>query len=153
MNEKKLPPVPFVKIEPSEIGEGSYVGEFSHVSQFTTIGKYCSISNLVTIGAQPHALDRFCTYPFKHTPYRVTTIGNDVWIGSNAVILGGVTIGDGAVVGAGAVVTRDVPAYAIVIGSPARILRYRPIQASGWWNLTKAEIEALPEDYTGKEKQ
>ena len=145
------PVVPFVKIEPSEMGEGSYVGGFSHISQFTTIGKYCSIANLVTIGAQPHALDRFCNYPFKSTPNRITTIGNDVWIGSNSVVLGGVSIGDGAVVGAGSVVTRNVPPYAIVAGNPARILRYRPIQAKGWWNLTKAEIEALPDDYTGKE--
>jgi len=52
-------------------------------------------------------------------------IGNDVWIGLGAIILSGVTIGDGAVVGAGAVVSRDVPPYAVVVGSPARIIKYR----------------------------
>lgn len=53
------------------------------------------------------------------------TIGNDVWIGNNVIVMQGVTIGDGAVIGAGAVVTRDVPPYAIVVGVPAKIMRYR----------------------------
>ncbi|TGR67576.1 CatB-related O-acetyltransferase, partial [Mesorhizobium sp. M2D.F.Ca.ET.223.01.1.1] len=53
------------------------------------------------------------------------TVGNDVWIGNGAMILPGVEIGDGAIVGAGAVVTKSVPPYAIVGGSPARLIRYR----------------------------
>ncbi|MNI40841.1 Chloramphenicol acetyltransferase [compost metagenome] len=61
-------------------------------------------------------------------------IGNDVWIGANAVILPGVTLGDGAVIGAGAVVTKDVPPYAIVGGVPAKVIRYR---------FTPEEIEVL----------
>ena len=52
-------------------------------------------------------------------------IGNDVWVGANSVILPGVKIGTGAIVGAGSVVTKDVPEYAIVVGNPARILKYR----------------------------
>ena len=56
---------------------------------------------------------------------KITNIGNDVWIGYRACIKAGVTIGDGAIVGMGAVVTRDVPAYAIVGGNPAKIIRYR----------------------------
>lgn len=54
-----------------------------------------------------------------------TKIGNDVWIGANCTILGGVTIGDGAVIGAGSVVTKDIPPYAIAIGNPARVLKHR----------------------------
>jgi acetyltransferase-like isoleucine patch superfamily enzyme len=54
-------------------------------------------------------------------------IGNDVWIGTHAVIMPGITIGDGAVVGAGSIVTKDVPPLAVVVGTPARILRQRPI--------------------------
>ena len=74
--------------------------------------------------------------------YRGTTIGNDVWIGANAIVIDGVRIGDGAVVAAGAVVTKDVPAYAIVGGVPARIIRYRFLQTDidvllkiNWWLL------------------
>ena len=68
-------------------------------------------------------------------------IGNDVWVGARAIILDGVTIGDGAIVGAGAVVAKDVPAYAVVGGVPAKVLRYRFEQAEidlleqlKWWN-------------------
>lgn len=66
-----------------------------------------------------------------------TVIGNDVWIGTHAVILRGVTVGDGAVIAAGAVVCKDVPSYAIVGGVPARIIRYR------FNNETIAEIRKL----------
>ena len=55
-------------------------------------------------------------------------IGNDVWIASNVLIVGGVKIGDGAIVGAGSVVVKDVPAYAIVGGNPAKIIKYRDIE-------------------------
>ena len=56
---------------------------------------------------------------------RRTIIGHDVWIGSQAIILPGVTIGTGAVIGAGAVVAKDVPAYAVAVGNPARVVKYR----------------------------
>ncbi len=60
-----------------------------------------------------------------YRPERAVTISDDVWIGRNAVVLPGVTIGRGAIVGAGAVVTHSVPDYAIVAGVPAKILRFR----------------------------
>ena len=76
-----------------------------------------------------------------------TVIGNDVWIGYEAVIMAGVTIGDGAIIGARAVVTKDVPAYAIVGGIPAKLIRKRysdnTIEAllkTQWWNWSKDRI-------------
>ncbi len=81
-----------------------------------------------------HNYNVVSTFPFKHRiniddPRDLfldnVVIGNDVWIGANAIILPGVNIGDGAVIGAGTVVTKDVPPYAIVGGNPARVIKYR----------------------------
>jgi acetyltransferase-like isoleucine patch superfamily enzyme len=73
--------------------------------------------------------------------------GNDVWVGAGAIIFHGVTVGDGAVIGAGSVVTHDVPPYAIVAGSPAKIIKYRftqerikELQAIAWWNWSAEKI-------------
>ena len=146
----------FVRVRPVEIGEHSYVGEFSHLSQHTTIGKFCSIGNLCTIGAQKHVTDELTTSPKVQghdwtPPIQATYIGNDVWIGSNSVIMAGVRVNDGAIIGAGAVVTKEVPPYAVVAGVPARTLRYRlPIEQIAalielkWWNLPIEAIRMLP---------
>lgn len=147
----------FHMIPPVVIGDHSYVGDNSHIAQYTEIGKFCGIGNLCTIGAQPHHPEFLANYPIeflmgeKHVKGTPTFIGNDVWIGSNSVILAGVKIGDGAVIGAGAVVTKDVPPYAVMAGSPARQLRYRlPIEQIDaliklkWWNFPLDAIQMLP---------
>ena len=83
---------------------------------------------------------------------RPVSIGNDVWIGARVIVLGGVTIGNGAVIGAGSVVTRDVPPYAVVAGTPARLIRYRfeepvirRLEELRWWDKPEEELKrALP---------
>ncbi|AZO08893.1 MULTISPECIES: CatB-related O-acetyltransferase [unclassified Mesorhizobium] len=84
------------------------------------------------------------------------TVGNDVWIGSRAIVLSGVTIGDGAVVGAGAVVSKDVPPFAVVVGNPAKIIRYRfgpevidGLLAIRWWDWPEEQVEAAMTDIRG----
>jgi acetyltransferase-like isoleucine patch superfamily enzyme len=110
------------------------------------IGNYCSIADSVTfLCGGNHYTSRGTTYPFNllfddiELPWHEYSkgsieIGNDVWIGYGATILDGVTIGNGAVIGACSLVTTDVPAYAIVAGNPARIIKHRNQPSiSNWW--------------------
>lgn len=130
------------------------------------VGSYTSIAAGVKVflGGE-HRTDWVTTFPFNvlwnsarnHSGHPKTKgdvlIGNDVWIGTEALISSGVTIGDGAVVGARAVVARDVPPYAIVVGNPAQVVRFRfddetieRLLALQWWNWKEAQIaNAMPE--------
>lgn len=131
-----------------------------------TIGRYGSIADGVEVllGGN-HRTDWVTTYPFPALPglwpeaglgqdfagtRGPVSIGHDVWIGSQAMILSGVSIGDGAVIAARSVVTRDVAPYAIVAGNPGRVIRSRfdeatvaALLASAWWNRPRAEIANL----------
>lgn len=122
------------------------------------IGNFCSIAIGVNIGLGIHPLNSFvstspafysvhrqCGSTFADKQYFDETgnvvIGNDVWIGANAVILDNVKIGDGSVIAANSVVNRDVPSFAIVGGSPAKIIKYRFnddeiifLNKFKWWN-------------------
>lgn len=115
------------------------------------IGSYTSIAPNVSIQQFNHDMNRTTTYAMHYNIFGESlendvvtkgdiVIGEDVWIGSNTVILSGVSIGRGAVIAAGAVVTRNVPAYAIVAGGPARVIKMRfdenrikKLEASKWW--------------------
>ncbi len=133
-----------------EIGDGTYIHMGCFLSAgshgFVRIGRDCSINmgsqilgaGGVTIGDNVAIAGQTMIIAFSHgTADRRTlvrqqlntakgiVIGPDVWIGANVKILDGVTVGQGAVIGAGSVVRRDVPAYAVVAGVPARLLRYR----------------------------
>ena len=135
------------------------------------IGKFCSIAcgAKFLFTSANHATRSLSTYPFpiffEEWGLDVKEIrrawdnrgdivvGSDVWIGYEAVILSGVTIGDGAIIGARAVVTRDVPPYTIVGGVPARLIRKRfddaaiaRLQALRWWDWDAEKIARSIED-------
>jgi len=155
-----------------EIGRGTYcIGEPQVVvynwgeGAVLHIGAFCSIAVGVKIylGGE-HRIDWVTTYPFsilwqagKHIKGHPKTkgdiyIGNDVWIGVDAIIMSGVNIGDGAVIGARTVVTNDVPPYSVAVGNPARVVKKRfndetigRLLKINWWNWNDAQIEkALP---------
>ena len=110
-----------------KIGNYNYIGR-NCVMNDVLMGNYCSIASSVQIGGMEHSWWTYSTSTrLSDECYlgRTTHIGNDVWIAASAIIRQGVKIGDGAVIGAGSFVNKDVPPYAIVVGSPARILRYR----------------------------
>ena len=130
------------------------------------IGAFCSFASGVQIflGGE-HRVDWVSTFPFNvlwptgkgiqgHPKTKGNVkIGHDVWIGTEAIVMSGVTIGDGAVIAARAIVTKDVPPYAIVAGNPARIVRNRfddeiitRLLAIQWWHWDDATIaKKLPE--------
>lgn len=125
----------------------SYLGDFTYVAKNSSInnckiGKFCCIAPNVQIGLGEHPVSKFVSiHPVFYTntshlgytfgektyfkEYYETTIGNDVWIGTNVIIKGGVKIGDGSIIASGAVVTKDVSDYSIVGGVPAKFIKTR----------------------------
>ena len=162
-----------------EVGAFSYYSGYYHKHSFIEcvhylldkkgtdkliIGNYCSIGSGATFmmgGNQGHRADWVSTFPFnfqanifEHASNAYlkagdTILGHDVWVGSEAMIMAGITIGDGAIIGSRAVVTKDVPPYAIVGGNPAKILKYRfdeeKIQILldlQWWHWSEEKIKS-----------
>lgn len=110
-----------------KIGDYSGIGEGSHLYGEVVIGKYVMMGTNCTIYTQNHAFSRIdipMCFQGSQKEKKVV-IEDDVWIGGNVTILPGVTIKTGAVIGASAVVSKDVPEYAIVVGNPAKIVKYR----------------------------
>ena len=157
------------KVAESSFGDYSYVVNDSDII-YTTIGKYCSIAAHTRINPGNHPLDRVM---LSHVSYRSSAyglgpddpaffdwrresavrLGHDVWIGHGAIVLPGLSIGTGAAVGAGTIVTKDVPAFAVVVGNPGRVLRYRfpegvvaALLRVAWWDWPHDRLGAAMQD-------
>lgn len=147
-----------------DVGIGSYGCFTDGFRPHVRIGNYCSIAPGVQRLVGNHPIQNISTYPIfynkdfgalSETHYKEThlKIGNDVWIGVNVIVTGGVkSIGNGAIIGAGAVVTKDVAPYSIVAGVPAKVIGRRfsdelidKIESSEWWNLTPDKLGAYVE--------
>lgn len=143
------------------IGAHTYIRGDSQLQFVGSIGRYCSIGNGVVLGQEKrnHPTDWLSTHPFQYTdtaweydaPIEMATVGHDVWIGHEALILEGVHIGTGAVVATRALVTQNVPPYAVVAGVPAKVIRYRypedmieRLLASRWWERDHEALKGLP---------
>jgi phosphonate metabolism protein (transferase hexapeptide repeat family) len=158
-------------VSDSAIGDYSYAVERTQIA-FATIGKFANIASHVRIYASRHPMDRASLHHFHYRSswyfegesddadffsWRAShpiSIGHDTWIGHGAIIMPGVTVGNGAVIGSGAVVTRDVPAYSIAVGSPARVvkLRFEPavaerMEALAWWDWPHEKLHAALADF------
>ena len=141
------------------VGRHSFFGEAVQLRTWTpeeriVIGSFCSVADGASImTGGHHRSDLPSTFPFdyyflgRRRPHRTymttpdTTLGNDVWVGQQASICGGARVGSGAVVANRAVVMSDVPAYAVVAGNPARVVRYRfsrpvieRLERIAWWD-------------------
>lgn len=164
-------------INEGHVGEHTYIATNYMINkEFVKIGKFCSIARETIFGLGNHPTHLLTSHPIAYSsnefiPFFVDIktpkdkfikydcvenimIGNDVWVGQRAIILDGVTIGDGAVIGAGAIVTKDIPPYAIAVGVPAKVVKYRfspeiieKLLELKWWDYPKDFIvNELPFD-------
>lgn len=160
-----------VKIHPpshvfsSTIGDYTYIAMNSFISM-TEIGKFCSIGPNLVCGWGIHPLNGISTSPMFYSTMKQNgmtlsdkdkvverkpiKIGEDVFIGANVTILDGVTIGDGAAIGAGAVVSKDIPPYAVAVGCPIKIIKYRfdsnqidGLQRIKWWEFDDEKLKEV----------
>jgi acetyltransferase-like isoleucine patch superfamily enzyme len=151
-----------VKVYQSNIGSYSYVGSKTELI-CADIGKFCSIAHRCFIGLGNHSLNHISTSPIftaiknatghswvntnTFQEFKRVSIGNDVWIGIGVIVMGGVRIGNGAIIGAGSIVTKDIPDYAIAVGVPAKIIKYRfephiidKLIKMKWWDFPEEKL-------------
>jgi acetyltransferase-like isoleucine patch superfamily enzyme len=142
-----------------KVGYATTFGIHNLIHGDIEIGRYWQFAPYAAVNTFNHPVSHMSTYINKRlldglmAEYKTndkTIIGNDVWVGKNVIILGGIKIGNGAVIAAGSVVTKDVPDYHIVAGVPAKIVKPRfsdsiikELLDLQWWNKTEKEIEEL----------
>jgi acetyltransferase-like isoleucine patch superfamily enzyme len=120
------------------IGDGSIIGIGCVIIGPVTIGANVMLAQHIVVSGLNHRYEDVSLPPSKQDVDRkMITIEDNVWIGANAVITAGVTIGKHAIVGAGSVVTKDVPAYSVVVGNPARIIKQYDSADNVWKKVTK----------------
>ena len=151
-----------VRFYRGKIGRYSYIGNNSFVID-TDIGSFTSISTDCYIGGASHPVNWVSTSPVFHKwenimkknfskhefeIFKRTNIGNDVWIGNRVMLKAGVNIGDGAIIGMGSIVTKDIGAYEIWAGNPAKFIRKRfddetieKLLTIKWWEWSDEKIE------------
>ena len=160
-----------------DVGRYNGLAYFSYLAD-TNTGHYCTFGSRISIGAFSHPTDNLSVHEIGYrntlesygdtilqedaSTYmderaKKTTIGNDVWIGDNAVVIKGVTISNGAIVAAGSIVTRDVDPYSIVAGNPAKQIRTRfsdkiieRLLSTNWWEYSMQELKDVPFDDISK---
>ncbi len=151
------------------IGNYTYISEKSIINN-AVIGKFCSIGTNFIAGRGVHPTKSISTHPMfystanqngmtlskddKIKEFLPITIGNDVFIGMNVTILDGITIGDGAIIGAGAVVSKNIPPYAIAVGNPATVVKYRfdeetinKLLKIKWWNFKDEDLKLIEKHF------
>jgi phosphonate metabolism protein (transferase hexapeptide repeat family) len=159
----------FTEIKERVAFSDSVLGDYSYVERqaeviYARIGKFCAIAANARINALEHPMERVSQHKITYRAKldsefrerrqgKSVETGNDVWIGHGAIIKPEVKIGHGVVVAAGAIVTRDVAAYAIVAGVPAKFIRWRfepkiseRIISLGWWNWSHDKLATVVED-------
>lgn len=152
-----------VKAYQSNVGSYSYVGSKTELI-CADIGKFCSIAHKCYIGLGNHSINNISTSPIFTSSKNATghswsntnafhefdrvTIGNDVWIGVEVIVMGGIKVGNGAIIGAGSIVTKNIPDYAVVVGVPAKIIKYRfeqpiieKLMTIKWWNFPEDKLK------------
>lgn len=168
----------------SKIGSGSQVvgtrmGKYSYCGYdckllYTEIGNFCSIADNVVIGGAGHPIERVSSSPCFHqgknilntnfskepyTSFKKTKIGNDVWIAEGCKIKAGISVGNGAVIAMGSVVTKNIPAYEVWGGVPARCIKKRfsleiaeQIEKVQWWDWEDKKIHQYACDFVDPEQ-
>lgn len=158
----------------SSVGDYTYIAMNPYIS-LTSIGKFCSIGPNLVCGWGIHPINGISTAPMFYSTMKQNgmtlstidkveerkpiSIGNDVFIGANVTVLDGVTIGDGAVIGAGAVVSKDIPPYAVAVGCPIRIIKYRfqeeqisALQKIKWWEYDEEKLREVEQCFFDVDK-